>query len=334
MRNGDFRAWWIPGPPVPTSTSDNDRPDHLGTPAHGLQNRVDAIDPARISPTAKYLISLSQLPTFPLVSPLIDINWSGAQCHHGSELDQEPPYGPSDFGHGSDLGPVQLGHLLAGVLFRPARTIFLWGTNHQVAPQKGAMITWVRVFSASMTNELTAVVSPLTTTGVSATQDRLPGPAASPTPSGQRTCRSHQPARRCDSLGQILDSLFRTRTSGRCRTTRPRSRGTTNYSSAFRLNEIMDLLPSVASAGTATFSTLATSLYDTSSTPQSPLAKVRTGHDLANFYLGVGNYSAVFKRPWMEFAAAGVCSVFPGQLEGEPAPDAEHGVAISNTAAH
>jgi hypothetical protein len=43
--------------------------------------------------------------------------------------------------------------------------------------------------------------------------------------------------------------------------------------------------------------TLATSLYDSTSTPSNPLAAPLNGAGIANFYLGVLNYSAGFRRP-------------------------------------
>src|SRR5262249_13093504 len=47
--------------------------------------------------------------------------------------------------------------------------------------------------------------------------------------------------------------------------------------------------------------TLATSLYDTTSTPTNPQAAPLTGFGLANFALGIMNYSATFRRPWFHF---------------------------------
>src|SRR5439155_12140555 len=53
-----------------------------------------------------------------------------------------------------------------------------------------------------------------------------------------------------------------------------------------------------SNAGPFSASTLATALYDLSSTPASPLARPQTGFGLANLELGVLNYSAMFRRPW------------------------------------
>ena len=50
-------------------------------------------------------------------------------------------------------------------------------------------------------------------------------------------------------------------------------------------------------AGAFDVGTQATSLYDTTSTPQNPIAAPFTGANVANFYLGVMNYQAGFRRP-------------------------------------
>jgi len=52
-----------------------------------------------------------------------------------------------------------------------------------------------------------------------------------------------------------------------------------------------------SNAGPYSAATLATSLYDPSSTATNPLARPLTGFGLANFELGSMNYSAMFRRP-------------------------------------
>jgi hypothetical protein len=54
-------------------------------------------------------------------------------------------------------------------------------------------------------------------------------------------------------------------------------------------------------AGSFDANTLATSLYDPSSTPQNPQPLPLTGFGLANFELGVLNYNASFQRRWYNF---------------------------------
>ena len=49
------------------------------------------------------------------------------------------------------------------------------------------------------------------------------------------------------------------------------------------------------------FDTQATALYDPASTPQNPIARQFTGHNIANMYLGVANYTAQFRRQWWYF---------------------------------
>ena len=70
--------WWMPGPAVPALRSVDHEPDDV-TSAQPLSYRgvPNTIDPARISPSAKYLFSITPLPTHPQINPLVDNNWIG-----------------------------------------------------------------------------------------------------------------------------------------------------------------------------------------------------------------------------------------------------------------
>ncbi len=61
-----------------------------------------------------------------------------------------------------------------------------------------------------------------------------------------------------------------------------------------QLNNLTDVSPK---AGSHTFATLATALYDTRSSRLNPQAAPYTGHNLGNFFLGIANYSVGFRRP-------------------------------------
>src|SRR5437016_2505493 len=63
----------------------------------------------------------------------------------------------------------------------------------------------------------------------------------------------------------------------------------------YRLYDLPRANPSTS--GAFDTATTATSLYDPASTPTNPLAAPQTGANIANFYLGVMNYSAGFRRP-------------------------------------
>src|SRR6185436_10913454 len=63
----------------------------------------------------------------------------------------------------------------------------------------------------------------------------------------------------------------------------------------YRLYDMPKANPSTA--GSFDTATSATSLCDPSSTPINPLSTPQTGANIANFYLGVMNYSTGFRRP-------------------------------------
>ena len=68
--------------------------------------------------------------------------------------------------------------------------------------------------------------------------------------------------------------------------------------------------------GNHNFATQATSLYDTATSRTNPLAAQFTGHNAANMFLGLANYSNQFVRGSFLYAGAGVRDVLPGQLQG------------------
>lgn len=78
MRNGDFRGLIDSQgrllriyDPYTTDSSTWSRQQVA------YQGQLNVIDPARISPLAKYLFSITPLPTEPGVNPLLDNNWTG-----------------------------------------------------------------------------------------------------------------------------------------------------------------------------------------------------------------------------------------------------------------
>jgi hypothetical protein len=68
-----------------------------------------------------------------------------------------------------------------------------------------------------------------------------------------------------------------------------------SYGYQYRLYDMPRQTP--PTVGNFDSNTLATSLYDPASTPQNPIARPFTGHNVANFYLGVMNYGTTFRRP-------------------------------------
>jgi hypothetical protein len=78
MRNGDFRGL-VDSQGRLTTIYDpmTTNPTTYQRQQFAYRGIANTIDPARISPTAKYLFSITPLPTLPNVNPLVDANWVG-----------------------------------------------------------------------------------------------------------------------------------------------------------------------------------------------------------------------------------------------------------------
>lgn len=68
------------------------------------------------------------------------------------------------------------------------------------------------------------------------------------------------------------------------------------FGGSVRYEQINTLPNTNGKAGGVTFNSLATSLYDSKSSPANPQAVPQTGHNLGNLFLGVANYSLTFSR--------------------------------------
>jgi len=264
--------------------------------------KLNAIDPSLLSPTAKYLYSITPLPTYPQVNPLLGQNWLGPvpsiENSDTYSLRLDHRITPMDliFGRvGWDNFTRQYANggqpMLNGVA----------GTDHQYGPQKSLSITWLHTFSPTMTNELL----------ISGSRQNYRRGMGDGTTNYSATLGLPNPFHTND-WPSISTSLFTYSSEGgyfhqvsnyiaiQDNATKVRGKHEFQFGVQTRF-EILDEIPGGSYNGSDDFSTNATSLYDPTSTAQSPLAAPYTGSDLANMYLGVGDWAAQFQRPWIHF---------------------------------
>jgi hypothetical protein len=304
MRNGDFRDL------VDSQGRQYKLYDPLTTDPNTWQrqqfaynNIPNTIDPKRISPVTKALLAVTPLPTLPQVNPLVDINWSGLSPnwtknwswstrfdHHFSEKD-------NFFARYTQSGSVAI-YQYAGQIMLDQ----LAGAVNRTAPNKALSATWVHSFSPSLFSE----------TMVSVTRDnQLRGNGDGKTdystnfglPNPFKAVSYPQlTGTGISGFGYYRDTIFDSPswyTQIQENATKIVGRHEFQFGFHFRYDILnMNNFPASTSYN---WSTLATSLYDTTSNPTSPQAVPFSGNDIGNMYLGVMNYSTAFGRNYMYF---------------------------------
>lgn len=313
MRNGDFsglvdaqgRRFTLYDPWTTDSTTWSRQPFAYG----GRQN---VIDPARISPVARYMFSITPLPTHD-INPLIDYNWWGPQQnienrwnlssppdHRLSEKDQL--YVRLQFTDRLNDYRVDAGgnglQMLNGVAGWERNTAFI----------SSAAVSWVRTFTPTFFSEL--LVSGKRNTwfggevGEGATDWHeelgLPNPFnVRRWPQVRGTGLSIPGASNVYNLltndtkmnhenNYIIDNNL----------TKIHGKHEFLFGVHFR-DDLLNILPQQRfPAAQLNFETGATSLYDRSSTPQNPLATPFSGHDLASMFLGLASYGNNLSHNW------------------------------------
>jgi hypothetical protein len=266
--------------------------------------RLNTIDPSLESPTAKYLFSITPLPNVAGVNPLSGNNWLGPVTNiersdtHSLRLDHRLSDMDQVFGRvewdkywrlytSSGLGLP----MLNGVA----------GANHQIAPEKSLALTWLHTFSPTMTNELLVSGSrQIYTRGMGDGVTNYSAILGLPNPFSTADWPNISTVMNVYGSAGGYFHQYVNYVNAQDNVTKIHGKHELQFGLQTRF-EMVDMTPNGSYNGTDDFSTNATSLYDTTSTPQNPLAAPYTGYGIANMYLGVGNYAARFQRPWQHY---------------------------------
>lgn len=314
MRNGDFRGL------VDASGRQYDLYDPMTTDPVTWERQpmtyngvANMIDPSRLSPTAKYLFSITPLPTLPQVNPLIGNNWVGpfASWENGSNTsiridhrlsDSDLLYGRYSFNTYRQLTSYAGQPMLNGVA----------GTENYIRPNHTVGVTWVHTFSPTMTNEVLFSASHennfrgMGDRKTNYTRDvlGLPNPFNEVDwPSFDGTTLQLGDYDNGTGYTFGTDGLF-TLITNFIAVQDNATKVVGKHEFQFGVHARYELLNNSRGAypnGPFSWDTYATSLYDPDSTSDDPLPLEYTGFGLANMYLGVMNYNVNFLRPAFNF---------------------------------
>ncbi len=297
MRNGDFRnlmdsqgRQFLIYDPLTTD------PQSWARQQISYRGDLNVIDPARLSPLSKYLLSISPLPTHTSVNPLVDSNWvgpspftqeqwtiTGRLDHRFSDKDQTY----LRFTKGNDeqfrypFGTVPTSDRVAGTVFN-------------TAPNNATALSWVRTFSPTFFNDLLLSVSHEGWTdstgqpGVKyADQIGTSNPFGVPGWPGLYDTGLNQ---YYFETGNPQGSAF-THFILDNNATKIRGKHELQFGLHYRYDWLNYLPDQQHPQGNHSWNTRATALYDPSSSRTDPLPLPFTGHNLANMFLGSMNYS-------------------------------------------
>jgi len=267
------------------------------------RGQANVIDPSRITPLAKYLFSITPLPTLPAVNPVQDLNWFGPvpdttrQWTHSLRLDHrftEKDQFYARYTQGDTFTYQQK--------FTQPMLNNVPGTVRRLSPNKSLALSWVRTFGPTLFNEFLVSGSRETyflgtgEPGVKyADQLGLPNPLGA----------IGWPGLYDTGLNTGAGYYFETdNTQGYGvgyvivdnHTTKIKGKHEMQFGFHYRYDQLNVLPDQQQNQGNHSWSTGATALYDTTSTRNNPLATPFTGHNLANMFLGVMNYSNQFIR--------------------------------------
>lgn len=308
MRNGDFRGLvdsqgrrFTLYDPFTTQANWSRQPLAY----NGVQN---VIDPARISPVAKFLFDRTALPTRPDINPLVDANWIGTfrrpleQDTRSIRVDHR--FSDSDlifFRYAYNQHFEQYGANSAPFLpvndFRTIEQTTRWWPNHS------ASLTWNHLFGPTLTNEV--LISGLRdwhNRGAGDNRTNYASLLGLPNPFGAvnwpvvnemnlgvtgsaYTLGGEQPFFLVSNMITAQDNAVKVLGAHEF-----------NFGFQFKFEDVPKSI--VSAAGNFGVDTQATGLYDPVSTPQNPIPTAFSGHPMANLFLGQMNYATTFRRPW------------------------------------
>jgi len=298
MRNGDFsnlrdsqgRLQTLYDPNTTDSQTYARQPFNYG-------GKLNAIDPSRISPLAKYMFSVIPRANLPNVNPLVDLNYNGFNTfftndstttvrvdHQFSPIDRL--YGRVTRGrsyrddHSANVPPM-LDHV-ANYTQRPF-------TNLSIA------LNETHTFSPTFFNELSLTGSRERGYIVSGDPTRdYAGELGLPNPTGEHAF----PVLGTLNIGPAGNYFQPVNYRARFfnffiledNATKVHGKHEFQFGVHIRLDQLTTLPQQQQTAGLIQFDTLGTSLYNPSSTPTAPIAQPLTGNNLGNMYLGIARY--------------------------------------------
>jgi hypothetical protein len=268
-------------------------------------NIPNMIDPKRISPLAKALFAVTPLPTMPDVNPLVDVNWSGLSPNWNKNWTWTTriDHRFSD----KDNFFARYTHSRQRALYQYAGQIMLdllAGAVNRIAPNKAVAATWVHTFSPTLISELlVSVTRDMQFRGTGDGKTNYAAQLGLPNPFNS-LCYPQMTDTGIPGYGYYRDNIFDS-PSWYIQVQENATKVVGRHELQFGFHYRYDILDMNNYPPSLSFSwnTMATALYDPSSSPTSPLTVPFTGHNMGNMFLGIMNYSTSYGRNYMYFRA-------------------------------
>ncbi|MEK7403659.1 MAG: carboxypeptidase regulatory-like domain-containing protein [Acidobacteriota bacterium] len=286
------------------------------------RGQLNVIDPARISPLAKYLFSITPLPTMPDVNPMLERNWwapvpnSTRQWTTTTRLDHRLTDSDRIYGRYTHGDTWQFAQKFTQPMLNKVP-----GTVRRLEPNKNLALSWVRTFSPTFFNEVLVSGSRSTwwmgtgEPGIKyADQLGLPNPLDV----------AGWPGLYDTGLGDYYFETDNTQASSMLyaivenHATKIAGKHELQFGFYHRYDQLNLLPDQQQNQGNHSWSTGATALYDPSSSRTNPLATPFTNHNLANMYLGIMNYSNQFVRGYFYMRAKEYALYFQDNYKVSP----------------
>jgi len=276
--------------------------------AHG--GRLNVIDPARLSPVAKYMFEITPLPTHN-VNPLIDHNFWGPQRSRlnrwniSNRFDHRLSSGDQLYARLQITDNVNDYHTTAGGTGQQMLNgVAGWERNTNYV--KSLAISWVRTFSPTFFSELLVSGKRNEWFGGEVGEGENDWHAQLGLPNLFNVKRWPQIQGTGLTVSNINYQLITNDTKLNYENnyivdnnfTKIQGRHDLQFGVHFR-HDFLNILPQQRfPAAQLNFGTNATALYDPASTPQNPLASPFSGHNLANMFLGLSSYGNSLQHNW------------------------------------
>ncbi|MBM3727576.1 MAG: hypothetical protein FJW40_19425 [Acidobacteria bacterium] len=308
MRQGDFRGL-IDGQDRQIALYDpyTTNPQTWQRERVSYRGQLNVFDPNRITPLAKYLFGVTPLPTQPEVNPLLGNNWFGPvprdarQWTSTTRIDHRFSTKDQFFARYTQGDAWAFEQKFTQPMLNNAP-----GTVFRLAPNKSMSASWVRNITPTFFNEL--LISGNRETYFLGTGEKgrryadelgLPNPLnATGWPGLYDTGLASYYFETDNTQGYgvfygILDN----------HSTKIKGKHELQFGFHYRYDQLNVLPDQQQNQGNHSWSTGATSLYDSGTSRTNPLAAPLTGHNLANMFLGTMNYSNQFIRSYFYMRA-------------------------------
>lgn len=265
--------------------------------------RLNVIDPKRLSPVARWIFSITPKPSHPEVNPLIDFNlWAQAPVWditdmYTTRIDHRFSDNDRLFGRFSRL--YNRNRSMPGTRFSMLLVEPDVGAYIDTTYSNTFALSYTKVFSPTFFGEFLLSATRIPYRRNVGAQRNWADELGLPNPfqesvfpllwsTGLTDYEFAFGNLRFQRQGNLIFSPNLTRIAGRHQF---------QFGAHLRYEQLNNRTDVSPRAGEHNFATLATALYDPNSSRLNPLPTPFTGHNLANFFLGIANYSVGFRRP-------------------------------------